>query len=240
MLALRTQKVSRRAGVRKSGLAEGLPGGTLDDLFLASVRRTAAPREIIVCEGDHSDSVFEVVEGVVKLYKLTPDGRRQVTGFVYPGQLFGLSLHGACIYTAEAITPVAVVLYPRAKLDRLAARVPGLAQRLLSLATRELIAAQEQMLLLGRKTAVEKIASFLVAQAADAVARGGDGNSLYLPMTRADIGDYLGLTTETVSRVFKPLKEHGIVSLRQQKYVVIHDHAKLIELANGNLHGFEY
>ncbi len=240
MLALSTQKVAHLEGARRVGFAEGLPGGSLDDLFLASVRRSFVPREIIVCEGDSSDSVFEVVEGVVKLYKLTPDGRRQVTGFVYPGQLFGLSQQGACIYTAEAITRVAVVLYPRTKLDHLAARVPGLAQRLLSLATRELITAQDQMLLLGRKTAVEKIASFLVAQAADAVARGGDGGSIYLPMTRADIGDYLGLTTETVSRVFKPLKEHGIVSLRQQKYVVIHDHAKLIDLANGNLHGFEY
>lgn len=240
MLALSTQKVAHLEGARRTGFAEGLPGGSLDDLFLASVRRSFAPREIIVCEGDSSDSVFEVVEGVVKLYKLTPDGRRQVTGFVYPGQLFGLSQQGACIYTAEAITRVTVVLYPRTKLDHLAARVPGLAQRLLSLATRELITAQDQMLLLGRKTAVEKIASFLVAQAADAVARGGDGGSIYLPMTRADIGDYLGLTTETVSRVFKPLKEHGIVSLRQQKYVVIHDHAKLIDLANGNLHGFEY
>ena len=240
MLALRTQKVARSGGARWTGFAEGLPGGSLEDLFLASVRRSISPREIIVCEGDRSDSVFEVVEGVVKLYKLTPDGRRQVTGFVYPGQLFGLSQQGACIYTAEAITPVVVVLYPRAKLDHLAALVPGLAQRMLALATRELITAQEQMLLLGRKTAVEKIASFLVAQATDAVARGGDGSSIYLPMTRADIGDYLGLTTETVSRVFKPLKDHGILSLRQQKYVVIHDHTKLINLANGNLHGFEY
>ena len=240
MLALRTQKARRSCGLRKTGFAEGLPEGPLVDLFLASVRKSASAREIIVCEGDSSESVFEVVEGVVKLYKLTPDGRRQVTGFVYPGQLFGLSQQGTCIYTAEAVTPVTVVLYPRTKLDHLAAQVPGLAQRLLALATRELITAQEQMLLLGRKTAVEKIASFLVAQAADAVARGGDGGSLYLPMTRADIGDYLGLTTETVSRVFKPLKEHEILSLRHQKYVVIHDHAKLMDLANGNLHGFEY
>lgn len=240
MLALRTHETAQLRKDHASGFAEGLQAGSMDELFLASVRRSAAARETIVCEGDNNDNVFEVVTGVVKLYKLTPDGRRQVTGFVYPGQLFGLSHNGNYVYAAEAVTPVTMFLYPRAKLDQLAARLPSLAQRLLSLATRELIAAQDQMLLLGRKTATEKIASFLVRQAAEESSRGGDGTTIFLPMTRADIGDYLGLTTETVSRVLNAFKNHGVIAFRRQKIVAIIDHALLIDLASGGMEGLDY
>ena len=240
MLSLKSHGLAPEASKRAPDFAEGLPGESINELYLASISKTAAAREVIVCEGDASTFVFEVLKGVAKLYKLTPDGRRQVTGFVYPGQLFGLSLHGSYVYTAEAITPMSLCLYPRSKLDQLAARIPGLAQSLLALTTRELIAAQEQMLLLGRKTATEKIASFLVWHSEAEAVRGGDGRTLYLPMTRADIGDYLGLTTETVSRVLNALKNRGTISFQANRHVRIHEHAHLLELAIGSGEGFDY
>ena len=200
-------------------LSAGLTDRSLHDLFCITSRKEVAARQAIVWEGDPGNHVFEVVSGVVKLYKLTYDGRRQVTGFVYPGQLLGLVNDGRYIYTAEAVTDTVLVLYPRSKLDQVADRNPGLARRLLSLALGDLVAAQEQMLLLGRKSATEKIASFLLRLSEGRDARGENPHELFLPMTRTDIGDYLGLTTETVSRVINRLKDQGVIALSGHKVV---------------------
>ena len=202
MLALKTMEAQPSANAMATVLANGLTEGSINDLFCIAARKSYQAREAVVWEGDPGRSVFEVVSGVVKLYKLTPDGRRQVTGFVYPGQMLGLvssrtlHLHGRSGGQMRLLC-----LYPRGKLEQLADRTPGLARGLLTLAQNDLIAAQEQMLLLGRKSATEKIATFLLNLSRDSEARGEEGDRLFLPMTRTDIGDYLGLTTETVSRV---------------------------------------
>ena len=120
------------------------------------------PGETLFVEGDEMDSVYEVVRGMLRLYKLLPDGRRQITGFLSAGSLLGSAPEGVCLYTAEAITEVTLCRYKRAAFERLIDEVPGFAKRLLAATSHELRAAQDQMLLLGRKTAAEKIASFLL------------------------------------------------------------------------------
>ena len=189
--------------------------------------------ENVYCEGDSVKHLFVVIEGVLKLYKLTRDGRRQITGFRFPGQLVGLQFQGGYVHTTETVTKAKLIRYSRTDLERLTKEVPGLAQCLLGLATRELVAAQDQMLLLGRKTATERLATFFWQLLEESESRDKEGQTVLLPMARADIADYLGLTTETVSRMISRFKVEGVIQLRQNGYVKVRDVDRLRDLAEG-------
>ena len=184
-------------------------------------------------EGEPADHVFNVTAGCVKVYKLLPDGRRQVTGFLFPGDFLGLANQEIYAFSAEAVSPATLCRFQRGKLEGAMERYPQLEKRLLSVASHELAAAQEQMLLLGRKTAKEKIASFLLSLSKAAVRRGQPKSPLRLPMTRSDIGDYLGLTTETVSRVITQLKGDGTIALLPNGQVELSNPETLGDLAEG-------
>ncbi|MEE8535027.1 MAG: cyclic nucleotide-binding domain-containing protein [Kiloniellales bacterium] len=191
------------------------------------------PRDPLFDEGEPAEYMFNVTAGTMKIYKLLPDGRRQVTGFLFAGDFLGLANNETYAYSAEAVTHVALCRFPRRKLERLLERYPKLEKRLLSMASHELAAAQEQMLLLGRKTAKEKIVSFLLSLGERATRRGQNGNPVNVSMSRTDIGDYLGLTTETVSRTFTQLKGAGLISLRPGGKVQLSDTEALTDIAEG-------
>jgi len=197
---------------------------------ISSLQRKA-PGETLFAEGDETNSVYEIVSGMLRLIKLLPDGRRQITGFLSAGRLLGLAPEGAHIYTAEAVTEVTLCRYGRAAFERLIDEVPGFAKRLLTVTSHELRAAQNQMVLLGRKTATEKVASFLLLIAEQ---QDGDGMKVDLPMTRSDIADYLGLTIETVSRTLTKLKQDGLIVLPTPNRLKIRDRDQLEELAAGD------
>lgn len=184
-------------------------------------------------EGEEAGNVYNITSGTLKVYKLLPDGRRQVTGFLFGGDFLGLATQDNYAFSAEAVTPCLLCRFPRHKLEDLMQRMPKIEQRLLSIASNELAAAQEQMLLLGRKTAREKIASFLLMLAKRAKQRGQPDDPVLVPMSRTDIGDYLGLTTETVSRTFTQLKQEGIVNLLPNHQVKLAQHEALEEIAGG-------
>ncbi len=184
-------------------------------------------------EGEDADFVYNVTAGCVKVYKLLPDGRRQVTGFLFTGDFLGLANQETYAFSAEAVSPANLCRFPRRKLEAVMERFPKLEKKLLSVASHELAVAQEQMLLLGRKTAREKIASFLVSLSKNAARRGQPDNPARVPMTRSDIGDYLGLTTETVSRVITQLKGEGIIALQPNGQIELRDRETLDELAEG-------
>ncbi|MEE9147622.1 MAG: cyclic nucleotide-binding domain-containing protein, partial [Candidatus Tectomicrobia bacterium] len=158
------------------------------------------PGQILFLQEDPADSVFNVTRGHIRLLKLLADGRRQVTGFLYPGDFLGLAYGPDYAYTAEAIDKVTLCRFPREKFKAFFEEFSQLEKRLLQIASNELIAAQDQMVLLGRKLAVEKVATFLINLSRHAERRGEGGTKLYLPMNRTDIGDYLGLAVETTSR----------------------------------------
>ncbi len=215
------------AGVAGPSIVERQSPGHL--VAISAVQRKA-PGETLFSEGDEADSVYEVVRGMVRLYKLLPDGRRQIIGFMTAGRLLGLAPDGVCPYTAEAITEVSLCRYKRSAFERLIDEVPGFAKRLLAAASRELCAAQSQMLLLGRKAAIEKVASFLLLMADE---QGEDMDAVDVPMTRSDIADYLGLTIETVSRTLTRLKRDGLIALPSSSLIEICDRNGLEELAAG-------
>lgn len=182
-------------------------------------------------EGEPSEFVYNVSEGAIRLYKLLPDGRRQITGFLLPGAFLGLALRETYSYGAEAVTDSHLCQFRTSELRQLFLDFPELRQRLYEMANDELAAAQEQMLLLGRKTAKEKIASFLLQLADHALNQNRAPLPLAVPMTREDIADYLGLTVETVSRVFSNLRKNGILAFSSPSLIVEADFDALEDLA---------
>jgi CRP/FNR family transcriptional regulator len=177
----------------------------------------------IMMEGEPADLQFNIIQGTVKIYRLLPDGRRQVTGFLMGGDFLGLALSDTNPYSAEAVGDVTLCRLPRRRFEQLIDEFPQLERRMLVNASNELFAAQDQMLLLGRKTAREKVATFLLTMARRAAARGRPDDALILAMSRTDIGDYLGLTIETVSRTLTQLRRDGVVELQGASHVAIID-----------------
>ncbi|MFQ5783974.1 MAG: Crp/Fnr family transcriptional regulator [Alphaproteobacteria bacterium] len=210
----------------------------LNDEEVASVQAIVrqvrlAPGQMLFQEGDEAENVFNVVSGIIKLYKLLPDGRRQITGFLHPGDFLGIAAGGRYSYNTEAIGTVTLCRFPRRALYRLFDRFPKLERRLLGIATDELTAAQDQMLLLGRKTAIEKIASFLLMLADRAGVEDGGDDPVPVPMTRNDIADYLGLTMETVSRTLGRMKRDGLITTSEPHCVGLTRRDAIEELAEG-------
>ena len=199
--------------------------------IVRQVRMT--PQQMLFQEGDDAGNVYNILAGMLKLYKLLPDGRRQITGFVHRGDFLGISATGAYSYGAEAITDVALCRFPRRQLYLLFDRFPKIEGRLLGIATDELTAAQDQMLLLGRKTAAEKLASFLLGLARRMNGVDGEDKPVTVPMTRGDIADYLGLTVETVSRTLGRLKKAGLIVIAEAHSITIVKPDELRDIADG-------
>lgn len=195
--------------VSDSAFCAGLPANDVQRLSAIVSQVQFAAHATIFEEGEQAGFLYSIAGGSVKLYKLLPDGRRQITAFLFPGEFFGLALDGGYAYTAEALTPVVLCRFPRRKLDLVLENAPRIEKRLLGLAINELAAAHEQMLLLGRKTAREKVATFLMMLSRRAERRGLPATPIALPMGRTDIADYLGLTIETVSRTLTQFKREG-------------------------------
>ncbi|WP_241503743.1 helix-turn-helix domain-containing protein [Ferruginivarius sediminum] len=191
------------------------------------------PGDPLFDEGEPANNVYNVTAGTMKVYKLLSDGRRQVTGFLFPGDFLGLANNDIYAYSAEAVSHSTLCRFPRRKLEGLLEQFPKMEKRLLGMASHELAAAQEQMLVLGRKTAKEKVATFLLALSRRAEERGQPADPVTLAMSRADIGDYLGLTTETVSRTFTQLRGSGLIALQQGGKVELRDREALQDISEG-------
>jgi CRP/FNR family transcriptional regulator len=189
------------------------------------------PRQTLFSEGDSADYVYNITGGSVSIAKSMADGRRQIAGFLGAGDFLGVNTKSTYTTSAETLTEAHLCRFPRAAFRRLLDETPCLEHRLLAVAESEIAAAQEQILLLGRKTAMERIASFLLLQAARMKARGMADNPVLLPMTRAEVGDYLGLTIETVSRCFTKLRKLDVIGLPAPDRVQIRQTDRLQTLA---------
>lgn len=208
-------------GARPFSACNAVPNADLALLASAAIRSKSEPGRAFVIEGDPADSFFNITGGTARLYKSLPDGRRQIVGFAGRGHFLGLSVANRFSFTAEAIDTVTYCRFTRARLCELLDDVPALERRLLQMAATELAAAQMQMLLLGRKTARERVASFLLARGTVQTPCERSMDRILLPMTRVDIADYLGLTIETVSRTMTKLKEDGIIAIPHAAEIII-------------------
>jgi len=209
----------------------------LDDMMTHQVFESGAT---LIYEEDEAESVYNISEGVLRLTKLLPDGRRLVTGFLYPGDFVGLAFHDRYSYSVEAVSTVEVCRFPRLKLEGLLKEIPKLESKLLGMMSNEIKEAQDQMVLLGRKSPAERMASFLLAFSRRRMEKqigrhfaDVPQDDFTLPMSRQDISDYLGLTIETVSRTITKFGKEGIIEIKGRKGICILQRERLEDMAAG-------
>lgn len=194
-------------------------------------------RALILDEGDAASSVYEVLEGGVILFKLLPDGRRQIIEVLGVGDVFGLAPTAVSDVAAEALTEVRVAVYDKRSIDTDAT----LRDRLFARLRAQMCALHDHALLLGRKSAQERVATFIMRLVPD---RGGyacagpskteSETRVDLAMTRQEIADYLGLTIETVSRAFSALRRSGVIAYDRQDSVQIANVCRLCRLTGSH------
>jgi CRP/FNR family transcriptional regulator, anaerobic regulatory protein len=217
--------------VRARAVCAVLNNSELVELAKVNRRKELDAGDCLFFEGDEAEAYYIVMSGSLKLYKLLSDGRRQVTGFLFKGDFVGLAFNSGHSFTAEALDNVKLCQMPKEKFELFLADSQPLSRKLLQVATAGIVSSQEQMLLLGRKTAQERLSSFLLWVSARAEERGDDASRLYIPMSRTDMGDYLGLTVETVSRTMTKLKSKGVISLSDRGIIEILNHDVLEDMA---------
>jgi CRP/FNR family transcriptional regulator, nitrogen fixation regulation protein len=221
-----TQSISSVMGKKIDSAAR-----TTDDQFcmitgqagLVATEFSYKKDEEIYGEDEPSDYVYQVIRGSVRSYKLLSDGRRQIGAFYLPGDVFGLESGPAHRLTAEAIVDTIVRLVKRRSLEQAAGITVEVARSLWSMTAGELRHAEDHMLLLGRKSAMERVASFLLEMDRRLAVTG----MMALPMCRRDIGDYLGLTLETVSRALSQLHSEGVLGFSGARQVVLRNRPRL-------------
>ncbi|KAA5607286.1 helix-turn-helix domain-containing protein [Roseospira marina] len=213
---------------------DGFARRTVTSLMRVQCTLRFEAHDTLFREGDTGVAVFNVVSGAVKVYKLMPDGRRQITGFFFRGDMFGFCLDGDYAYTAEAVTPLSVCRLPMQRLHELSETAPEVQHRILLRMTAKLAQFHDHVLLLGRKTARERVATFLLALSERARRRGDPASPIPLAMGRVDIADYVGLTVETVSRTMTAFKREGLIDLPSPNHVAIPDTQALRAASDGS------
>jgi CRP/FNR family nitrogen fixation transcriptional regulator len=216
----------------RSGSGGFVPRGTIDTLVAferIGARRLYARGEEIFAEGDPADCWFKVLSGTVRVCKLMADGRRHIAEFHFAGDCFGFDSFPERLFSAEAVTDVVIMRFARSTTERLIDENPKLARHLREMTLRDLANAQIHMLMLGRMSAPERVATLLI----DMFDRFDASRVLDLPMSRADIGDYLGLTIETVCRVLSAFKRDGIIGIPNAHRIELRDREALAAIAEG-------
>lgn len=224
-------------GTYRNGIAEleaanlaVAQSGALDAMVALEqigVRLNFARNQEIYAEGDSADCWYKVISGTVRICKLLADGRRYIAEFCFSGDCFGLDSASMRTFSAEAVGDAIVMRLPRKATEQLADRNPSLARLLRETMLRDLTNAHSRMLMLGRMTAPERVAAFLL----EMFDRRDVTKSLNLPMSRNDVADYLGLTIETVCRLLSAFKREGAIAIPNAHQVELHDRAALETIA---------
>jgi len=213
----------------------------LDELESVKYYRNFEAGQTIIWSGDKMAFVGSVVSGIASLTQTMEDGRTQMVGLLLPSDFVGRPGREGSAYDVTATTDVVMCCFRKRPFEELMARTPHIAHRLLEMTLDELDAAREWMLVLGRKTAREKIASLLsiIARRDASLSPNGPAGPMVfdLPLTREAMADYLGLTLETVSRQMSALKKDGVIQLEGKRHVTIPDMGRLMEEAGDDADG---
>jgi CRP/FNR family transcriptional regulator len=196
---------------------------------LAAIAKVVAFRrnQPIYHQGDRATFLFNLIEGVAKTANMTMvDGSEQIVGFHFPGDLIGLAEEGHYVNSAVAVTPARAIRFATASLDALLKNDPSLDLHAITKLCHELRIAQRHAIILAQRNAATKLKLFLRMIDECETANGNAGGELFLPMTRADIANYLGLSPETVSRAFAKLRKSGTIALSKSRHVAIVNKAK--------------
>jgi len=210
---------------------EADPQPSLSRLFLRQPTERLDAGAALFWQGDRATHLFELTEGALRIARVLSDGRRVITGFLFPGDLVGVSLRDQYLYTAEAIGPSKVRRLARRRFDDAVNEDPALRPLLFAHLCDEMAAAQDQVVLLARKSAEERVSSFLLALVRRMSRGAAPAKVVDLPMTRLDMADYLGLTIETVSRVMTRLQAGGVIAQTGRRAVAVLRPTRLAALA---------
>jgi len=223
----------RACEARHRGVCGALSTDQLVSLNKQAIRKRVDSGVELIGENQPSGSYANIISGVVKLTKMMADGRQQIVGLQFAPDFLGRPFRSESGITADAATEVNVCSFPKTMLDRMIKETPELEHKLLEQTLKELDEARDWMLTLGRKTASEKVASFLYLIAIHINPELDAGSvSFELPLTRSDIADFLGLTIETVSRQMTKLRKDEIILIRNNRHVEVPDLARLAERAS--------
>lgn len=209
--------------------------GALDPDHLARLAKTSSRHKIdpgveLIGDAETVDSYSNLLSGVVKLTKSLSDGRQQIVGLQFAPDFLGRPFKAESAINAEAATAVSLCSFPKTAIERMMKESPELEHRLLRQTLNELDEARDWMVTLGRKTASEKVASFLLMIARNidpAVDLAANSATFELPLTRADIADFLGLTIETVSRQLTRLRTDGVIRIENNRHVTVDSLSRL-------------
>jgi CRP/FNR family transcriptional regulator, anaerobic regulatory protein len=185
---------------------------------------------LIFRQGDPAEAVYNISSGVVRTSRTAADGSRSILAVLFPDDLFGLAEEGLYVNTAAAVTAVAAWRLPIAALQGLLRGDPMLEWHLLLKLCHELREAQRHALILARHRALTRLALFILMLARSQEARNESESDIYLPMTRSDIADYLGLTLAAVSRSFRTLESRALIAFGDRRHLRIVDRARLQSL----------
>jgi CRP/FNR family transcriptional regulator len=212
----------RSCEARHRGVCGALNDQELVKLAAASGRRRLEAGETVVCDEDDVLAFANILEGVVKLSKLMSDGRQQIVGLQFAPDFLGRPFDKESHLTAEAATEVSLCTFPKAAFERMMREMPELEHRILRQTLTQLDQARDWMVTLGRKTAREKVASFLLLVARNKnPADEGEPSPFELPLARGDMADFLGLTIETVSRQMTALRRDNVIDLEGTRRIVV-------------------
>lgn len=219
--------VCRACEARHGGVCGSLTASQLVELNKHSTRRKVEAGSEVIGQGEQVSSYSNILAGVVKLSKMMADGRQQIVGLQFAPDFMGRPFLEESSLTAEAATDAEICAFPRALVDRMVTEVPDFERKLHSQSLKELDEARDWMLTLGRKTAQEKVASFLYLISTHIDPMKANSATFDLPLSRADIADFLGLTIETVSRQMTKLRKEGIIVIENNRHVIVPDPRRL-------------
>lgn len=220
----------RSCQARHGVVCGALSSSQLKELGRHSLRRKMDAGCEIIAQGSESSFYSNIMCGVVKLCKMMPDGRQQIVGLQFAPDFVGRPFVRESTLSAEAATDAEICVFPRNILDRMISETPELQRSLHDQALRELDAAREWMLTLGRRTAEEKVASLLYLIATHAEPQTATSTTFDLPLSRAEIADFLGLTIETVSRQMTKLRKRGVIRIENLRHIVVPDMDELEQM----------
>jgi len=185
--------------------------------------RPLQPGEHVYRAGDRFSSIYAVRSGALKAYRMSSDGTEQVTGFYFPGEVFGMEGIGQNCHAgaAVALETSAICEIPFERLEELSARIPSLQRHCFSLMGQEIVQDQQLITLLGKNSAEQRVGALLLGISSRNARRKLSATALRLPMSRIDIGNYLGLTIETVSRVLNRFQKAGVLTVDQREIVIL-------------------
>ncbi|AKH99796.1 cAMP-binding protein [Hoeflea sp. IMCC20628] len=223
----------RACEARHKGVCGALSPDQLISLSKHATRRHVESGSELIGQSQETANYANIIAGVVKLTKMMADGRQQIVGLQFAPDFLGRPFRAASDITADAATDVNLCSFPKTVIDRMIKDTPELERKLLEQTLNELDEARDWMLTLGRKTAAEKVASFLLLIASNIDPESdADSARFALPLSRSDIADFLGLTIETVSRQMTGLRKDGIILIGSSRHVEVPDLAKLAERAS--------